>query len=228
MGSFARNINNAGEFMMFIDRQDAGKKLALELSKYKDKSNVLIIGLPRGGVVLASEVALFLHQPLDVICPRKVGAPSNQELAIGAVTETGQGYFNEPLIRALGVSPEYIKSECARQQAVAQMRLTLFRKSLAPLNFAGKTVIIVDDGLATGATMKAAIQSIKNQHAAKIVVAVPVSPADTAQEIQTMCDELVCLATPWNFQAVGQFYELFNQTEDDEVVALLTAFHKKS
>lgn len=213
---------------MFIDRHDAGKKLALQLAKYKNKQDVLIIGLPRGGVVLAYEVALFLKQPLDVICPRKIGAPSNEELAIGAITETGQGYFNDPLIHTLGVPLEYIQSECTRQKAVAKMRLERFRKDLPPIAFAGKTVIVVDDGLATGATMKAAIQSIKNQNAKTIVVAVPVSPPDTAEEIQAMCDELICLATPWNFQAVGQFYETFGQTEDDEVVALLSAFHKNS
>lgn len=213
---------------MFHDRQDAGKQLADALAAYKDLPHVLIIGLPRGGVVLAYEVALFLHQPLDVICPRKIGSPSNQELAIGAVTETGQGYFNEPLIHALGVSPEYIARKCEEQQAVAKRRLDLFRKDLPPIAFESKTVIIVDDGLATGATMKAAIQSIKGQHAAKIVAAVPVSPPDTAQEIAAMCDELICLAMPQHFQAVGQFYEVFTQTEDDEVLALLTATRMKN
>lgn len=207
---------------MFLDRHDAGKKLAASLAKYKGKSNVLIIGLPRGGVVLAYEVALFLHQPLDVICPRKIGAPDNPELAIGAITETGEGYFNEPLISALGVSAQYIEKECANQRAVAIKRLVLFRKGLPPVSFANKTVIIVDDGLATGATMKAAIESIKKQHPAMIVVAVPVSPPDTATEIAAMCDECICLDTPWNFKAVGQFYEVFAQTEDAEVVSLLS------
>lgn len=208
---------------MFIDRQDAGKKLAPHLAKYKSKPNVLVIGLPRGGVVLAYEVALFLKQPLDVICPRKVGAPYNPELALGAITETGEGYFNEDLITNIGVSPKYLEAECAKEKAVAQRRLSLFRKNLPPLNFADKTVIIVDDGLATGATMKAAIQSIKGQKADYIVVAVPVAPPDTAAEIKAMCDEFICLDTPWGFQAVGQFYQIFGQTEDEEVVRLLAA-----
>ncbi len=213
---------------MFIDRQDAGKKLALALSHYKGSKNVLIIGLPRGGVVLAYEVATFLHCPLDVICPRKVGSPFNPELAVGAVTETGEGYFNEDVIRAHDVSKAYLDSECARQIEVAKKRLALFRKGLAPIDFHNKTIIIVDDGLATGATMKAAIQSIKAQKAAKIVVAVPVSPPDTAREIKAMCDEFISLETPWSFQAVGQFYQKFDQTEDEEVVTLLTKGSQKT
>ncbi len=206
---------------MFLDRRDAGRKVSHKLAKYSNAPNVIVIGLPRGGVVLAFEVAQFLHQPLDVICPRKIGAPHNQELAIGAITETGNGYFNMPLIEALGVSSEYIDNECATQQAVALRRLSLFRKGLSPLNFKEKIVIIVDDGLATGATMKAAIESVKLQKPLKIIVAVPVSPSDTATEIEQMCDEFVCLHTPSSFQAVGQFYKAFNQTEDTEVCQLL-------
>lgn len=206
---------------MFIDRQDAGKKLAELLMQYKDEKEVIIIGLPRGGVVLAYEVAKALNQPLDVICPRKVGAPYNPELAIGAITETGEGYFNDQLIERLEVPHKYIEAECAKEQATAKRRLELFRKGLKPLDCSGKVVIIVDDGLATGATMKAAIQAIKKQKAKKLVVAVPVSPPDTAADISTMCNEFICIATPWNFQAVGQFYEIFGQTEDAEVVSLL-------
>ncbi len=211
---------------MFLNRQDAGKKLAARLEGYKDKKDVIIIALPRGGVVLGFEIAKQLNQPLDVICPRKVGAPFNPELALGAITETGEGYFNNDLIRSLGVSQKYLDAECAKEKAVAQRRMALFRKGLKPLDFTHKTVIIVDDGLATGATMKAAIQSIKSQNPTKIVVAVPVAPPDTASEIQAMCDECICIETPWGFQAVGQFYQDFGQTEDSEVVALLQIVHK--
>jgi putative phosphoribosyl transferase len=207
---------------MFENRQDAGKKLALALEKYKNQKDLIVIGLPRGGVVLAYEVALFLKAPLDVVCPRKVGAPFNPELAIGAVTETGEGFFNEDLIRSVGVSPQYIEKESAKEQERARMRLALFRKGRPPLDFKNKTVIIVDDGIATGATMKAAIQAVKKQKAKKVVVAVPVSPPDTAAEVKEMCDDFICLDTPWLFQAVGQFYREFNQTEDEEVVDLLS------
>ncbi len=206
---------------MFVDRQDAGKKLCHALQAYKQEPNILVIGLPRGGVVVAYEVALFLGASLDVICPRKVGAPFNPELALGAVTETGEGYFNDHLISSLGVSRSYIEKESQKEQAVAKRRLELFRKGKKPLNCKDKTVIIVDDGLATGATMKAAIHSIKRQKPKKIVVAVPVSPPDTANEIAEMCDAFIALATPWQFQAVGQFYDSFDQTEDEEVVRLL-------
>lgn len=206
---------------MFLDRHDAGKQLAPLLIKYKDVPNTIVIGLPRGGVVVAYEVARLLDKPLDVICPRKVGAPFNPELAIGAITDSGLGYFNNDLIDSLGVNKKYLDQECAKEQAVSKRRLELFRKNKPPLNFAGKTVLIVDDGLATGATMKAAIMSIKGQKAAKIVAAVPVSPPDTAAEIGRMCDECIAIATPWNFQAVGQFYQEFPQTEDSEVLELL-------
>lgn len=206
---------------IFQDRVDAGKKLAPLLTKYKDVPDTIIIGLPRGGVVVAYEVAHFLDKPLEVICPRKVGAPFNPELALGAITDTGLGYFNNDLIQSLGISQKYLEQESAKEQAVSKRRLELFRKDKPPIAFAGKTVIIVDDGLATGATMKAAIMSIKGQKAAKIVVAVPVSPPDTAAEIATMCDECITIATPWNFQAVGQFYEEFAQTDDREVIELL-------
>ena len=206
---------------LFVDRHDAGRKLAVLLAKYKDDASLLIIGLPRGGVVVAYEVARSLQKPFDVICPRKVGAPFNPELALGAVTETGEGYFNDHLIASLGVSKSYIEKESQKEQRVAKMRLELFRKGKDPLSFKDKTVIIIDDGLATGATMKAAIQSIKSQKPKKLVVAVPVSPPDTANEISQMCDEFIALSTPWQFQAVGQFYEDFGQTDDDEVVELL-------
>ncbi|MBS0656456.1 MAG: phosphoribosyltransferase [Verrucomicrobia bacterium] len=206
---------------MFEDRRDAGQKLAPLVAKYKNQKDAVVIGLPRGGVVTAAEVAQFLELPLDVICPRKVGAPHNPELALGAVTETGKGFFNEELISRLRVSQSYLEEEIAKEKKRAEMRLSLFRKGRPPLRFTGKTVLLVDDGLATGATMKAAILAVKSQKAAKIVCVVPVSPPDTAAEISMMVDEFVCIDTPWLFQAVGQFYREFGQTEDEEVVAIL-------
>jgi len=206
---------------MYKNRQHAGKELATVLATYTDAKNAIVLGLPRGGVVTAYEVSFALHLPLDVICPRKVGAPNNPELAIGAVTETGDGYFNEDVISYLNVSQEYIHEASLEEQRRAQIRTNSFRQGRAPLSLENKIVIIVDDGLATGATMKAAILSLKGKKTKKIVVAVPVSPPETASEIQALCDELVVLHTPWHFQAVGQFYEDFRQTTDEEVIELL-------
>lgn len=206
---------------MFFDRSDAGKQLARLVSKYKNQKDVIVIGLPRGGVVTAYEVAVFLNAPLDVVCPRKIGSPDNPEFALGAITETGEGFFNDALIKQLHVSSTYLEEEIAKEKKCAEMRLALYRKGRHPLNLQAKTVLIVDDGLATGATMKAAILSVKLQTPAKIVVAVPVAPPDTVSEIQEMVDEFLCLETPRLFQAVGQFYRNFDQTENEEVIALL-------
>lgn len=209
---------------MFQDRSDAGKKLAPLLEKYQGNKEVIVIGLPRGGVITAREVASFLKAPLDVICPRKVGAPFNPELAIGAVTETGEGFFNEEFIRRLEIPKEYLEEEVEKERKRATARLALYRKGKPPLDVKGKIVIIVDDGLATGATMKAALLSLKKQKAQKLIVAVPVAPPDTVSEVKKMADEVYCIDTPWLFQAVGQFYVDFSQTEDEEVIALLSSY----
>jgi len=207
--------------MIFVDRHDAGKQLAAALSKYKNAKDTIILGLPRGGVVTAFEVASALHLLLDITCPRKVGAPFNEEYAIGAITETGQGIFNYPVIRQLGVSEEYLKEESQHQAQIAHQRLTQYRKNLPPRVIKNKTVILIDDGLATGATMKAAIQSVKHEGAKSVVVAIPVAPRDTIEEMSLLVDELVCLSTPSMFAAIGQFYRDFSQTEDQEVLNLL-------
>lgn len=208
--------------MIFRDRQDGGKQLAQELLKYHHQPNVVVLGLPRGGVVTAFEVAKALSLPLDIVCPRKIGAPFNPELAIGAITETGEGVFHDNLISRLGISEKYIQQEVEKEKQQAQRRLTLFRKNRPKINLEGKTVILVDDGLATGATMEAAIKSVTAEGAAKIVVAVPVSPPDTYDKIQREVDEIVALSTPTFFEAVGQFYDDFSPTEDEEVVELLS------
>lgn len=212
--------------MVFIDRNEAGEKLAQALLKYKNAENTIVLGLPRGGVVTAGAFARALNLPLDVTCPRKIGAPFNPELAIGAITETGHGEFNRPLIRQLEVPEEYIKEQIEIEKKQAERRLALFRKDLPARKLKGTTVILVEDGLATGATMKAAIQSVKAEKAAKIIVAVPVSPKDTFEEIEASVDEAYCLEIPFFFNAVGQFYEFFTQVEDNEVLAILQ-FQKK-
>lgn len=209
--------------MLFKDRKDAGEQLAKLLEKYKNSKDTIILGLPRGGVVTAYIAAIRLHLPLDITCPRKIGAPFNPELAIGAITETGEGVLNEPFIVQMGISNEYLSQEIEKQKQIANHRLNTFRKGLPPRNLKGKNVIIIDDGLATGATMKAAIESVKKEQAKKVIVAIPVSPVDTLQEIEQLCDEVICLATPPSFQAVGQFYHNFTQTEDEEVLDLLKA-----
>jgi len=209
---------------VFDDRVDAGKQLADKLLHYKEDPNAIVIGLPRGGVVLSAEVAKMLHLPMDVVCPRKLGAPMNPEFAIGAITETGEGIFNEEAINYLQVSDHYLEKIIEEEKEQARRRLKLYRQGMLPRNLKDKVIIIVDDGLATGSTMKAAITSVKAEGAQKIVAAVPVSPIDTYEEIRLMVDEIVCLSLPPLFQAVGQFYNHFGQTSDDDVVEIMKEF----
>lgn len=206
---------------MFRDRVDAGKQLAAALQKYKNSKDTVVVGLPRGGVVLAYEVAKDLQLPLDIICPRKIGAPGNPEFAIGAVTETGQHILDPANVSESGASHAYLLAQIEREKEIAQKRLSMFRQGRPPRVLKGKIVILIDDGLATGLTMKAAILSVKQEAAQKVVVAVPVSPVETLAEIRQEADEVVCLSTPAFFMAVGQFYEEFNQVDDNEVIALM-------
>ena len=208
--------------MLFKDRRDAGKKLIAQLSKYKDNQNVIVLGLARGGMVTASEVASGLNVPLNVVVVRKIGAPNNEELALGAIAEHGEGIFNEHLVGLLGVSPDYLKKEVERQKKILKERLSLYRgKSPAP-DLKGKTVILVDDGIATGASMRVAIKSVRDAGAKKIVLAVPVAAPDSLNKIAREVDEVVCLSSPVFFEAVGSFYQEFDQTTDEEVVHLLS------
>lgn len=210
-----------GDKMIFKDRRDAGKKLAEALKQYQDDKEAIVIALPRGGVVVGFEVAKVLHLPLDIVCPRKMGAPFNPELAIGAITETGEKILSKDLISSLAISEDYISKIAEEEKKVALSRLKRFRNNRPNRQLKGKKVIIVDDGLATGATMRAAIKTVKAEGAKKIVVAVPVSPPDTAERIENEVDELIALSTPTSFYAVGQFYDHFDQTTDEEVVQLL-------
>lgn len=207
--------------MIFNDRQDAGLKLAEALIAYQGDKEAIVLGLPRGGVVLAAVVAQKLGLSLDVVCPRKIGAPFNKEYAIGAITETGQLIADVTTMRGMEIAGEYLDQEITSERKQAQRRLALFRQGRPPRDLENKTVILVDDGLATGLTMKAAIQTVVDEGAAKVVVAVPVAPRETAMEIEDLVDEVYCLSTPQLFQAVGQFYRNFAQVEDDEVIALM-------
>src|SRR5665647_3307816 len=197
----------------FGDRVDAGKRLASALKNFSGKKGI-VLAIPRGGVVVGFEIAKALNLPLDVIIPRKIGAPDNPELAIGAVAEDGTEILDSNLIKYLGVSREYIKEEIER-------RLKLYRQDTSYPDLKGLDVIVVDDGIATGSTMKAALASVKNRGAASITVAVPVGPPSTIEELEKMADRVVCLYTPEFFQAIGEFYKDFSQTSDEEVIGLL-------
>lgn len=206
---------------IFKDRKEAGAELALRLKDYKGKENVLVLALPRGGVVTGYEVASYLKCPLDVVIVRKLGFPGQPELAIGAVSETGTVVLNESIISGYGVAEEYIKEEISKQKAVIEKRVKLYRKGKGLPQLKGKLIILVDDGAATGATAKAAVSTLKMEGIEKLIVALPVAPPDTADELGSMADELICLETPYDFMAVGAFYEEFAQVSDEEVVKIL-------
>ncbi len=207
--------------MIFKDRHHAGTLLAPLLTEFKGEKNAVVLGLARGGIVTAAAVAKELQLPLDVLCPRKLGAPFNPELAIGAISDQGEPFLNDNLIMQLGVSDKYIEDTIAKEKVTAQKRLQKYRQNRPRISLDGKTVILIDDGLATGATMHAAIKGVRATGAARVIVAVPVAPPDTVEEMRSEVDEILCLAAPSFFAAVGQFYDDFSQTEDDEVVAFL-------
>jgi putative phosphoribosyl transferase len=207
--------------MIFKNRTDAGQKLAQALEKYKNAKNTVILALPRGGVVVGAEVAQKLNLPLDIVVPRKIGAPANPEFAIGAITETGEGIFEEMIIGAYGITESYLQNEIKKEKAEAGRRLTLYRGTRSPLDLKNKTVVLVDDGLATGLTMRAAVKTAKKSGAAKIVVAIPVTSPEAAELVKKEVDELIYLEAPAFFGAVGSFYKEFGQTTDDEVIDLL-------
>ncbi|NQV13731.1 MAG: phosphoribosyltransferase [Parcubacteria group bacterium] len=209
--------------MIFRDRAEAGQKLAEALQKYEGQKDAIVLFLPRGGVVLAVEVVRALDLPMDLVVPRKIGAPLNPEYAVGAITEDGEGIFNEEVVAELGIKQKQLKEIVAQEKKEAQRRLRTYRGDRPPLDLAGQTVIIVDDGIATGLTMRAAIKSVKAKGAAKVIVAVPVAARDSLEKIKREVDEVVCLDTPRFFGAVGAFYQVFGQVEDEEVVELMKA-----
>lgn len=207
--------------MLFNDRPDAAKKLVERLEHYRNRPDVIVLGLPRGGVVIAYEIAHNLGISLDITCARKIGAPFNPELAIGAVTESGDPVFNDDLLTRLNIPEQILEASVNEAKAEAQRRSQTYRKGRPPLDLKDKVVILVDDGLATGATMKAAIRSVSSLGAKHMVAAFPVAPPDTLEDIRAMVDEVICLYAPHDFAAVGQFYRRFDQTSDEEVMNLL-------
>lgn len=205
----------------FTDRREAGRLLGAHLLGLHDWPETVVLGLPRGGVPVAAQVARALSAPLDVFVVRKLGMPGHAELALGAIASGGVRVLNQDLLARLQVSERDIAQVEAGERAELQRRESLYRRGRPPLDLAGKTAVLVDDGTATGATMRAAARAVRLLKPARVVIALPVAPPDTAQELEAEADEVVCLLTPPFFYAVGQFYADFKQTSDAEVQAWL-------
>jgi len=209
--------------VLFRDRTHAGQVLAEKLQEYAGRPDVLVLGLPRGGVPVAYEVARALRAPLDVFIVRKLGAPGQPELAIGAIASGGVRVLNPEIIRVLGISEREIEELTARERLEIEHRERLYRGDRPPLEVAGRTIILVDDGLATGSTMRAAAAALRRGGPAKIVVAVPVAAQATCEVLAAEVEQVICTTTPEPFFAVGQWYDQFTQTTDEEVRELLAA-----
>jgi predicted phosphoribosyltransferase len=207
--------------MRYRDREDAGRRLATELAPYADRDAVVVLALPRGGVPVAFEVARLLHAPLDVLLVRKLGVPGHPELAMGAIASGGVRVLSHDIISQLVVTPEEVEAATAREGVELDRRDRMYRGDRPPTPLAGRTVILVDDGLATGATMEAAIQAVRQSNPARIIVAAPVGAAETCERLRALADEVVCASSPDHFQAVGLWYDRFDQTSDEEVIELL-------
>ena len=205
----------------YRDRTEAGRYLATKLADYTGRPDVLVLALPRGGVPVAYEVARALGAPLDVFLVRKLGVPGHEELAMGAIASGGLILLNHEMVRALGIGQSLINDVISTQRAELERRDRQYRGDRPPPDVRGKTVILIDDGLATGASMRAAVAALRQQHPARIVVAVPIAAPSTCAEFREEVDEIVCARTPEPFRAVGLWYEDFTQTTDDEVRDLL-------
>jgi putative phosphoribosyl transferase len=206
--------------MIFQDRREAGQQLAAALAAYRNR-RPFVLAIPRGGVVVGYEVAKALDAPLDVVVPRKLRAPYNPELAVGAVAHDGSIYLDSPLVSHLDVTEEYLREETARQLEEIQRRMQIYRGDRPPPALEGTAAIVVDDGIATGSTMIAALRATRAARPAHLVAAIPVAPAEGVAMLRREADDVVCLHTPPMFYAVGQFYIDFAQTDDAEVIALL-------
>jgi len=205
----------------FLNRAEAGQFLAENLSGYANRDDVLVLALPRGGVPVAAEVARRLKVPLDVFVVRKLGLPGHPELAMGAIASGGVRVFNGEVVNALRIPDEVIDAVSAEELAELQRREKVYRAGLPPLGVEGKTIIVVDDGIATGSTMLAAVSALRQLNAAQIIIAAPVVAASTYREMQRAADEVTAVIMPERFYAVGAWYEDFSQTSDAEVRNLL-------
>jgi predicted phosphoribosyltransferase len=211
----------------FRDRSEAGRLLAAKLGAYANRPDVLVLALPRGGVLVAYEVARALNAPLDAFLVRKLGVPGHEEFAMGAIATGGVRVLNEPVVRALGIPDYAIDAVAVKEQEELARRERLYRGDRPPPDVRGETVILVDDGLATGATMQAAVKALREQHAKRIVVAVPVAAPESCEQLKEQVDDMICALTPEPFYAVGFWYQDFSQTTDEEVRELLESAHEQ-
>ncbi len=209
---------------MFRDRHDAGRQLAFRLQAHRGEDAV-VLGLPRGGVPVAADVARALGLPLDILVVRKLGAPVQQELGMGAVAEGGVHYIDPHIVREVGATQGELEAVIRRELAEVERRVKRWRGERPPLPLAGKTCIVVDDGIATGGTVRAALLALRQKAPARIVLAVPVAPVDTLEALRGVADEIVCVEPVYDLWAIGAWYEDFAQVPDDEVTAILDAAH---
>jgi predicted phosphoribosyltransferase len=213
---------------VFRDRTDAGRALARTLSGFANRPDVLVLALPRGGVPVAFEVAQALHAPLDVFIVRKLGVPGHEEYAMGALASGGVLVLNENVVRMLDIPEAAVESVVRSEQRELDRREQLYRAGMPPLDVRGRTVLLVDDGLATGSTMLAAVKALRRQQPARIAAAVPTAAAETCEALRSEADEVICASTPEPFRAVGLWYEDFSQTSDDEVRELLARARREA
>lgn len=210
--------------MRFHNRSDAGRQLASKLSAFAHRDDVVVLALPRGGVPVAFEVARALNAPLDIFLVRKLGVPGHPELAMGAIASGGVRVLSEDIIEQLGVPPTAVEQVAVRERLELERRDRLYRGERPPPLLRDRTVILVDDGLATGATMEAAIVAVRQYQPARVIVAAPVGATETCRRLKALADDVICASTPEPFQAVGLWYDQFDQTSDDEVIELLRRF----
>lgn len=212
----------------FSDRRAAGRLLAEKLKAYSGRAGLLVFALPRGGVPVGYEVAKALGAELDVLIVRKLGVPNQPELAMGAISSGDALYLNEQIIKLAGITPSDVNRVLEQERSELARRERLYRGSKPMVEVNGRTVIVVDDGIATGASMRAALLALRGKNPERLVIAVPVAPADARERFLDIADEFVSVMNPIDFQAVGQFYEDFSATEDEEVRSLLAQAHKKA
>lgn len=216
-----------GQETIFRDRTEAGRLLADALASLKGEKEVIVLAIPRGGVPVAKQVADAIGAPLDLVITRKIGAPGQPELAVGAVGQEGEVVTNADLVAMLNVTEEYLREESKRQAGEIERRMRAYRGDRPYPDLAGKTAVIVDDGIATGATIRAAAVSARRRNAARVILAAPVGSSRAIRELSGVADQVVCLSTPENFEAIGEFYEEFEQVEDEVVRRIVLDAQKR-